>query len=108
MSRKIITQIICMVVKRSRLASIGTVVNPARGELKRESFFVCPRSRPSILVWRDRFGLPSRVRALILDTQAESGAYSRALFLPPGFHAGIHHPSINSANRRRVIPAFIR
>ena len=55
----------------------GKVANPARGQLKRETIFPCPRTR--LRIWsRETFSaVPSRVSLLILHTQAESSAYSR-------------------------------
>ena len=67
----------------------GKVANPARGQLKRETcFFPCPRSRLRNLSRETGSTVPSRVTLLILQTQAESGAYSRG-FLPISATASI-------------------
>ena len=64
-------------------------------------FFPCPRSR--LRIWSRETGstVPSRVSLLILQTQGESGAYSRASFLPPAT------ASTYTVNRHRVSPEFI-
>ena len=61
-------------------STAGEVTNPARGQLNREDkyFPVCPRSS-RLRVWsrETRSAVRSRVSLLILQTQAEYGAYSR-------------------------------
>ena len=61
------------------LGQPGEVANPAPGQLNRENeyFPVCPRSCLRIWSRETHSIVPSRVSLLILQTQAESGAYSR-------------------------------
>ena len=60
-------------------STAGEVANSARGQLNRENdfFLFCPRSRLRIWSRETRSAVRSRVSLLILQTQAESGAYSR-------------------------------
>ena len=64
----------------------GKVANPFRGQLNRDFFFF-PCSRSRLRIWSHETGsaVPSRVSPIILDTQAESGTYSRVLPFPPAF-----------------------
>ena len=57
----------------------GEVANPAGGHLNRENeqFLLCPRSRLRIRSRETRSAILSRISLLILQTQSESGAYSR-------------------------------
>ena len=64
----------------------GVVVNPARGQLTREIFLPCPRSR--LRIWPRGTGsaVPCRVSQLILQTHAKSDIYdSVKVFTSPIF-----------------------
>ena len=76
--------------------------DPARGQLNRDFFFSCPRSR--LRIWSRETGsaVPSRVSLLILHTQAESGAYSRDSSRFPRWR-----PFIYTAIRHRISPEYI-
>ena len=80
------------------------VANAAPGQLNRENdYFSVPGSR--LRIWSGEAGLaaPSRVILLILDTQAESGAYSRDSFRFPRRR---HSPFFKTASRHRPSPFF--
>ena len=55
----------------------GKVVNPARGQLKRENYISLSPCVPENLVSRDGFSRPVPRQPAHLHTQAESGAYLR-------------------------------
>ena len=52
-------------------------------------FFPRPRSRLRIWSRETDSAVPSRVSPLVLHTQAESGAYSRAPLFSPAFRHGV-------------------
>ena len=73
----------------------GKVANPAwSGEQKKCTKYF-PRSpfAPDMRIWSRETGSADLPRALILHTQAESGAYS--LGSPPAFRGGVHSLRIN-------------
>ena len=55
----------------------GEIIDPARGQLNRknEHFPVCPRTLLRIWSRETRSAIPPSVSLLILQTQAEFGAY---------------------------------
>ena len=57
-------------------STAGEVANPARGQLNRENKYFPVYPRPRLRVW-SREAVRSRVSLLILQSQAEYGAYSR-------------------------------
>ena len=75
---------VCMVITYTEYIAecrsiAGEVANPSRGQLniENEYFPVCPRSRLRVWSRETRSAVRSRASLLILQTQAESGAYSR-------------------------------
>ena len=65
------------------------VINPARGQLNRESFFFFVPVRAEEFDSRETCStVPSRVSRLILHIQTEPGAYSHGI--PPDFRGGVH------------------
>ena len=63
------------------------VANPTRGQQHRENKFFFPGPRSGLRISSREMGsvVPSRVSSIIVHTQAESGASSRALLIPPDF-----------------------
>ena len=77
------------------------LANPVHGQLNREKF-PCSRSRLRIWFRETDLAVPSRVSLLILQTQAESGAYSRDCSRCPR-----RRPYIFTTTHHRVSPGFI-
>ena len=69
----------------------GKAANRARGQLNRRKF-ILPRPHSRLRIWARETGsaVPSRISQLVLHTQVESGAYSRAPLLPPTFRDDVH------------------